>query len=621
MTARIAVSALFLAAAVPAHAQQTPAAVAIDRFLSRHLAEIPVPGFSAVVVRNGEVIFQKGYGVEVAGTSRPMTARSPIAIGSQTKSFTAVGIMRLVEQGKVDLDAPVVKYLPWFRTADRRGAEITVRMLLHNTSGIPSADRGLFSQDTDESAFEKEVRGLSRVPLVRAPGQSFEYSNENWSVAGAVITAVTGLSYSTFLEREVLAPLGMTRSSTSRAGLERIGALWGHHPEPDGVSPAGPRFIAVGLPAGSELRVSAEDMGRYLAMFLRKGMVGDRRFLREESVRELFVPGSETTVRMPEMGLIEGKTGYAMGWVITHAEGRTLIHHGGDALVAGSWTMIDTTTKTAASLLYNGPTLDPYRYPTKVWVVNNLLHLAAGEPMTDLGLPREGDPTRNDYELPPALLDRYTGTYLSAEGLRATISRAAGKDELLLAMNAGPVRYRYRLDFASEGSAVLRNISGAAVIQFLLTPSGQVTGISGGLPGGIYRKRTDAELARIQEVEAPGGRWRIQLPRGWTARWNGDAFEARSTSDPSAVIRGALARGPQALPASAPSGTVRSETIGRYEWTRRTWRDATSQRLEAVTSLGDAAFRLEAETAPGRLTPLLRDVVVPLLATLDLSGR
>jgi CubicO group peptidase (beta-lactamase class C family) len=617
-------AALLLATGSRAEGQEA-VTVAIDRFLARHLAETPNPGFSAVVVKGGQTIFAKGYGVEVAGTRRPMTPRSPVAIGSQTKSLTAVAMMRLVERGKVDLDAPVVRYLPWFRTADRRGAEITIRMLLHNTSGIPSADRGLLSEDTDEGAIEREVRGLSRVPLVRAPGKSFEYSNENWSVAGAVISAVSGLPYSTFLEREVLQPLGMTRSTTARDRLPAIGALWGHYAEPDGVRPAAPRFLAVGLPAGSELRVSAEDMGRYLAMLLRKGMAGSRRFLTEESVRQLFAPGSVTTVNMPEMGVLAGKTGYAMGWAVIDFEGRTLIHHGGDAIVMGSWTVIDTLANTAASILYAGPTLDPYRYPSKFWVVHNLIRLANRQPLSDLGRPKEQDPTRNDFELPADRFDRYAGTYLSAEGQRLTIEPGADGRRLLLALDAGSMRYRYALDFASEGSAVLRNIGGAAVTQFLMTPAGQVTGLAGAVPGGIYRKRTAAELDRIQELRSPTGRLRIQLPRGWTVRWAGDGFEARDGSDSTAVVRGYLGEGSGAGrdPASPEAPPARSETIGRYEWVRRTWSEGAApagrQRMTAATALGTVGFRLEASTRAGRLTALLRDVVVPLLTTLDLG--
>ncbi len=609
---------------VSAQAPSMSVTRALDRFLTQHLADIPNPGFSAVVVQNGRVIFQKGYGVEVAGGRTPLTARSPIAIGSQTKSFTAVAIMKLVEQGKVDLDAPVVRYLPWFRTADRRGAEITVRMLLHNTSGIPSADRGFYSQETDESAIEREVRGLSRVPLVRAPGKSFEYSNENWGVAGAIITAVSGLPYSTYLEREVLEPLGMTRSSTALARFRQIGALWGHNAAPTGVTPAGPRFLAVALPAGSEFRASAEDMGRYLAMLLRGGATERGRLLREESVRQLFVPGSFTTVSMPEMGMIRGRTGYAMGWIVNDLDGRALIHHGGDAIVMGSWTMIDTLTKTAVSLLYNGPSLDPYRYPGKVWVVNNLLNIAANQPLSELGRPREADPTLNDFELPRDRLDRYVGPYLSAEGQRLSITKAPLGDRLLLDMTAGSLRYSYELDFASEASAVLRNVGGAAVTSFLITPSGQVTGLSGGVPGGVFQKRSAAELARIQEVRSPTGRLVIQLPKTWSVQWAGDAFEARDVADSTSVIRGSII--PKADPDSIPlstAGRQRSETVGRFEWQERWWTDgegsARRQRMAATTSEGGVTVRLSVAAGPGGMTALVRDAMVPLMTTLDVG--
>jgi len=620
-------AALLAAVAMSPLPAQTPAAPvtqALDRFLTQHLAEIPNPGFSAVVVQNGRVIFQKGYGVEVAGGRTPLTARSPIAIGSQTKSFTAVAIMKLVEQGKVDLDAPVVRYLPWFRTADRRGAEITVRMLLHNTSGIPSADRGFYSQETDESAIEREVRGLSRVPLVRAPGKSFEYSNENWGVAGAIITAVSGLPYSSYLEREILEPLGMTQSSTALARFSQIGALWGHAAGPTGVTPAAPRFLAVALPAGSEFRASAEDMGRYLAMLLRGGVTPRGRLLREESVRQLFVPGSFTTVSMPEMGVIGGKSGYAMGWAVMDADGRTLIHHGGDAIVMGSWTMIDTLTRTAASLLYNGPSLDPYRYPSKVWVVNNLLRIAAGQPLSDLGRPRETDPTVNDFELPADRFDRYVGTYLSEEGQRLAITKAPAGDRLRLDMAAGSIRYSYDLDFAGDASAVLRNIGGSAVTSFLVTPSGQVTGLSGGVPGGVFRKRSPAELARIQETRSPTGRLLIQLPKSWRVRWTGDAFGAWNSADTASVIRGSLVGGAAADSTPPAAGArQRSETVGRFEWREWWWTegegDGRRQRMIATTSEGGVTVRLSVVAAAGGMTALVREAMVPLMTTLEIG--
>lgn len=595
----------------------------LDRFLARHLNEIPVPGFSAVVVKNGAVILSKGYGVEVVGTRRRMTSRSPVAIGSQTKSITAVAIMRLVEAGRIDLDAPVVRYLPWFRTADRRSGEITVRMLLHNTSGIPSADKWLYSQDSDEAALEREVRGLSSVSLSRAPGTSFEYANENWSIAGAIIEAVSGMRYSAFLERDFFRPLGMTHSSTARDRFGEIGALWGHHAAPNGVTPAGPRFVAAALAAGSELRTTSDDMGKFLVMLLRKGMAGDTRYLRDTSVARLFVPGSITSVSLPEMGVKSGKSGYAMGWVVVQADGRTVINHGGSAVVMSSWTIIDTLSGTAASVLYGGPSLDAYRYPGQLWLVNNLLHIANGEPISTFGRPTELDPTRNTFELAAVKFDRYAGSYLSSDGFRGTIAKAPSGDRLLFSMDAGAMRTRSELDFVSPSSAVLRNIAGAAPITFTITPGGVVTGLAGGLPGGAYRKRSGGELARVQELRSPGRRVGIQLPRDWVATFRGDSFMAQRGKDTTTRLRGALSDSPAAVPTATRLST-RSETIGRYEWTRRTWTDAAGgnarQRTQLTTRVGNAWFALHAEVPPGRLTGTLRDVIVPLLSTIELSA-
>ena len=595
----------------------------LDRFLARHLRDIPLPGFSAVVVKNGAVILSKGYGVEVVGTTRRMTSHSPIAIGSQTKSITAIAIMRLVEAGEVDLDAPVVRYLPWFRTADKRAGEITVRMLLHNTSGIPSADKWLYSLDTDEGALQRGVRALSAVSLSRAPGKSFEYANENWSIAGAIIEAVSGMRYSAFLEQEFFRPLGMTHSSTAREKFASIGALWGHHAEPHGVSPAGPQFVAAALPAGSALRMSSDDMGKFLVMLLRKGVAGRSRYLSEASVARLFVPGSVTTVSLPELGMTSGKSGYAMGWVVAQADGRTVINHSGNAVVMSSWTMLDTLTGTAASVLYGGPPLDPYRYPGQLWLVNNLLRIANGQPLSSFGRPTELDPTRNSFELPAASFDRYVGTYLSSDGLRGTIAKSPDGSRLLFSMDAGAMRTRSEIDFVTPSSAVLRNIAGAAQITFTVTPTGTVTGFAGGVAGGAFRKRASDELARVQEVRSPGGRIRIQLPCDWLATFRGDSFSAQRGADSTTRVRGSLSSKAGAVPV-ATRLSERSETIGRFEWTRRTWTNgagvAARQRTQLVTRVGDGWFELNAEVPSGRLTAALRDVIVPMLTTIELSA-
>jgi CubicO group peptidase (beta-lactamase class C family) len=599
----------------------------IDAFLRQHLEQIPIPGFSAVVVEGDEVIFARGYGVERLGTSRALTAKSSIAIGSQTKSLTAVAVMQLVERGEVDLEAPVTRYLPWFRLADGRQDEVTVRTLLHNSSGIPSRDRWLHSRDRSEDAIERGARALASEPLVRAPGKSFEYSNENWSLLGLIVSQVSGLSYSAYMQERVLEPMGMARSTTALELFDDIGVLYGHSTGIEKVRPAAPRFLAEALPAGSELRSTAEDMGRYLVMLLNGGEVGGRRVLEPESVAALFEPGISFTVNMPEMGVLGGEAGYGMGWVEVEADGRTVSHHGGDAIVMGSWTMLDRERRLGVSLLYNGPVLHEYRFPSKVWVVNNLLHLAAGEPTTQFGLPREADPTANDFDLPRELLGRYAGTYLSPQGLRAEISARTGDGDLVLQMTAGDIEYEYELDFVSESAVVLRNLSGASLAGFLLTPDGEVTGLEG-VVGGVYRRQGDEEMRRLRRVRSPTGRLSFVLPQGWSVSWQGADFEARGEGGTNRVLVGgagspddaaADSRWQAALERGAEEAV---ETMGGRVWRKLVWAegqgDGATQGLLAVTDEAGSRLFFHLTAPAGELTSALREVLFPLLSDLDL---
>jgi hypothetical protein len=119
-----------------------------------------------------------------------VTPQTPFILGSTSKSFTALAIMQLVEAGKIDLDAPVTKYLPWFRTADKAAsAQITVRRLLNQNSGLPVSEglENLSENDQSDTALENGVRQLADVQLSHPAGQTFEYANENYTILGLII--------------------------------------------------------------------------------------------------------------------------------------------------------------------------------------------------------------------------------------------------------------------------------------------------------------------------------------------------------------------------------------------------------------------------------------------------
>jgi CubicO group peptidase (beta-lactamase class C family) len=124
-----------------------------------------------------------------------------------TKSFTAIAVMQLVEQGQVDLDAPIQRYLPWFRVADEAAsAQITVRHLLNQTSGLSRATGNQFqaSRDMRADALERQARWLSTVQLSQPVGAGFQYSNANWWPLGMLIQTVSGQPYEAYIQQHIL---------------------------------------------------------------------------------------------------------------------------------------------------------------------------------------------------------------------------------------------------------------------------------------------------------------------------------------------------------------------------------------------------------------------------------
>jgi CubicO group peptidase (beta-lactamase class C family) len=262
---------------------------ALDAYIEAEMTRLHIPGLALAVVDNGAIVHQRGLGRALADGSPP-TPQTPFFIGSLTKSFTALAVMQLVEAGKIDLDAPVHAYLPWFTVADPHSAQISVRHLLHHTSGLSTAAGWVPLADFDQApdAAERQIRALSAETLHSPPGTKFAYSNANYNLLGLIIEAVSGESYADYVQNRIFTPLEMDNSTASLPEAEENGLAVGHRYwfwRPTAVR--NPAFPAGSLPSG-QLIAGSEDMAHYIIALLNNGVYGNRQILSAGGVAEMW---------------------------------------------------------------------------------------------------------------------------------------------------------------------------------------------------------------------------------------------------------------------------------------------------------------------------------------------
>ena len=192
----------------------------IDDYVLGMMDKSSLLGVSVAIV-HGDETYSQGYGVADRDKGHSVTADTLFELGSNSKAFTAVGLLLLVKQGKVDLKAPVTRYLPWTEWSYANGrVEPAVEDFLYQTSGMGSNSVILIEPSEREDALKNTVRELSEQPLWYEPGKKFLYSTGNYDVLGAIIEQVSGTSYESFMATEVLLPLGMHDSYVGREGIE-----------------------------------------------------------------------------------------------------------------------------------------------------------------------------------------------------------------------------------------------------------------------------------------------------------------------------------------------------------------------------------------------------------------
>ncbi|MBD58906.1 MAG: serine hydrolase [Citromicrobium sp.] len=299
---------------------------------SRAMYEALQPvGMAVAVVREGQPVWIAGYGETQAGSGNSVTADTAFPIHSMTKSFTAAALALLVDEGKLAWSDPVRKHIPEFAMSDPYVSEhLTLRDLLVHNSGLALGAGDLLGWPDQVSTPQDVIAALPHLPLDSGFREGFAYDNILYTVAGEVVTRVSGQSWAGFVEERLFAPLGMTSCSTSQATAKAVPTAIQHSRRAGGEPVVRVDIANLEDPAGS-ISCSARDIARWTHFQLGDGTLPDgTRLMAPERLREMHAP--VVVLRPPNfMRRLAGAhfNNAALGWFASDFAGTLMIEHGG----------------------------------------------------------------------------------------------------------------------------------------------------------------------------------------------------------------------------------------------------------------------------------------------------
>jgi CubicO group peptidase (beta-lactamase class C family) len=292
----------------------------LNVYIQKVMTRFKIPGLTIAIIQNGKPLYTSAFGVKNVDTKENLIPEDVFHFASVSKPFVATAVMQLVEKGKMNLDDKLISYLPYFKLADDRYKDITIRQMLNHTSGIPDVqDYEWYNPQYDEGAAERYVRSLKDQKMLFAPEEGARYSNMAFDILGDVIAKVSGLSFEDYVTQNILDPLKMKESSflikEISEELRTSPHIWDYKPVVSDVYPYNRRHAP-----SSTLNSNVVEMMNWAQTNLNMGILDGIRILEEESYKILW----DGTVKLnnEEVGL---------SWFIgNYHEMRTISHGGGD---------------------------------------------------------------------------------------------------------------------------------------------------------------------------------------------------------------------------------------------------------------------------------------------------
>jgi len=362
-----------------------------------------VPSVAVALVDDQEVVWQETFGFANLEEQIPATVDTIYRIGSVSKPFTALAIMKLYEEGLMDLDAPITDYLPGFSMQSRfpESDPITIRNLMSHRSGIPNTKRAMGEahlESFERISLEEIVDSLKDDYVAYPVGYRFKYSNLGFVLLGRIIELVTGNEFAEYMQGNVLEPLGMVNSSfLSSPEIDAMIAMG--YKIIEGEAESRPHIDFSELP-GDNLYATLNDMNEFVKFLFNEGRVGSNQFIRNETLEMMYVD-SFSRPRDP--------VPWGLPWELIHLSTNQLaVYHGGDMPGFSTYVGFLPDEKLGFVILtnYEFPPLTPLRKKT----LELMLETKFGIKPIEQDIPEP-------VQVERTILEKYAGKYSAGAGV------------------------------------------------------------------------------------------------------------------------------------------------------------------------------------------------------------
>jgi CubicO group peptidase (beta-lactamase class C family) len=424
----------------------------LSAWIDSQMAYAGQPGLSIGIVHDQQLVWAAGFGHTTLGGTQAATPDTLYRIASITKLFTSTALLQLRDAGRLQLDDPIVKHLPWFSIGlpDGDAAPITIRHLITHTAGLPREAAFPYWTDGDFPTIDKVRERLPQQRAALPVEREWKYSNLGLALAGEVVAAAAGRPYAEYVTHHVLEPLGMKRTFVSTPPPDHPDLAAGYERRlPAGRRAAAPHTDGRGITAAAGMTTCVTDLARFAMFQFRDGTADGVRILKPSTLREM---------QRPHWVEPDWAAGWGLGFRILRRNGKTYIGHGGALRGYRTQLQLCPAERLGVIVLTNADDGDPVKYVDKAfdWVGPAILKAAA--------------PTA---AAAPAGWERYAGRYRSAWG-DAQVMLVEGRLAMLDPSMADPMPHviwlnpmgehtfcaETRNGFASHGEPVVFELDG-----------------------------------------------------------------------------------------------------------------------------------------------------------------